>query len=451
MKRFFSQSLQKQALVAMLVGVLPIVLLTLWYAQSISYHQQETLLVYDENQELMLEFNAVKEAVSDIEKALRNNQLLESEQLQKSIEQKWQNTLTRIKILKSKLAGTDFVAKWQQTRINNIESADEFAKLVSQLNQFDALFDRNLDDRLAEKNSQFKALQTEFLIGLVFLLPILVIISSFLIFRICRQLNQVETVLSDVGRGKLETPIHLTGSYELQQLGTKLDWLRLELKRVQQQKETFLRHVTHELKTPLASINEGSSLLNSRLLGDITQKQSRILTIMEQSVGKLSRMIDDLLNYSAASHPESLQQLTQLTTLEEEINRHLSDTIEHHHVDVYWHINTSSTVPYLPCKLILTQLISNAVIHASHSVNVYISQNNNTIELNVIDDGAGIEPDDAHLLFQPFYQSKHSKNALGSGLGLAIVSECVKQLQGDIKWLENDPGANILITFPRQL
>ena len=161
----------------MLVGVLPIVLLTLWYAQSISYHQQETLLVYDENQEFMLEFNAVKDAISDIEKALRNNQLLESERLQKSIEQKWQNTLTRIKILKSKLAGTDFVAKWQQTRINNIESADEFAKLVSQLNQFDALFDRNLDDRLAEKNSQFKVLQTEFLIGLVFLLPILVIMS----------------------------------------------------------------------------------------------------------------------------------------------------------------------------------------------------------------------------------------------------------------------------------
>ncbi|MFY8351267.1 sensor histidine kinase [Pseudoalteromonas sp. SSM20] len=451
MKQFFSQSLQKQALVAMLVGVLPIVFLTLWYAQSISYHQQETLSIYDENQQLILDYNYIKSDVSGIEKALKNNQLLESDQLQESIDQKWQNTQKRIEILKIKLQSSDFVAKWQQTIKIDVESAEEFANLVTQLKQFDDLFDRTLDNRLAKKNAQFKDLQTEFLIGLIILLPVLVIISSFLIFRICRQLDQVETVVSEVGRGQLDTPVQLSGSHELKQLGRRLDWLRLELKRVQQQKETFLRHVTHELKTPLASINEGSSLLNSRLLGDVTEKQSRILTIVQQSVEKLARMIDDLLNYSAASHPDGLQQLTQLSTLEEEINRHLSDTIERSNVSLYWHITANCKVPYLPCKLILTQLVSNALIHASSSVNVYIKQNNNTIELNVTDDGAGIQHDEAHLLFQPFYQSEHSQNNQGSGLGLAIVSECVKQLKGDVKWLENTAGASILITFPRQL
>lgn len=450
MKQFFSQSLQKQALVAMLVGVLPIVLLTLWYATSISKHQQETLIIYDENQELILEYNYIKADVNGIEKALKNNQLLKSEQLQISIEQKWQTTQNRIELLKLKLAKSDFVAKLQHATSLDPKSADEFAQLVAQLKQLDANFDDTLDTRLANKNEQFKSLQTEFVVGLIVLLPILVIISSFLIFRICRQLNQVETVLSDVGKGQLDQPIKLSGSHELQQLGRRLDWLRLALKRVQQQKETFLRHVTHELKTPLASINEGSSLLNSGLLGEVSDKQGRILTIMQQSVEKLARMIDDLLNYSAASHPDGLQQVTSFNTLEEEINRHLSDTIANKDIAICWHISATNKVPHLPCKLILTQLVSNALNHATSTVDIYIRQNHNTIELNVADDGPGINQEEAHLLFQPFYQSEHNKNKQGSGLGLAIVSECVNQLKGDITWQETDSGANILITFPSQ-
>lgn len=448
MKSFFSQSLQKQALVAMLVGVLPIVLLTLWYAQSISQHQQETLVTYQKNQQLTLEYKYIKADLNAVEKALKNNQLLQSDQLKQSIVQKWLATQKRIKLLQQQLPGTDFVAKWQRSPQISLDSSVELENLVVELKQLDPLFQQTLEQRLTKKTEQFSSLQTEFIIGLIVLLPILVIISSGLIFRICRQLNQVETVLADIGKGQLDTPVQLTGSQELKQLGSRLNWLRSELKRIQQQKETFLRHVTHELKTPLASINEGSSLLNSNLLGAVSEKQKRILTIVQQSVDKLAQMIDDLLNYSAASHPDSLQQVTQLNTFAEEINQYLSDTIAQHNITPCWHINSDATVPYLPCKLILTQLVSNALIHAKSSVNIYIRQNNNTIELNICDDGQGINSDEAELLLQPFYQSEHSKNSQGSGLGLAIVAECVNQLKGELKWQDTNSGASIIITFP---
>lgn len=448
MKKFFSQSLQKQALVAMLVGVLPIVLLTLWYAQSIDQHQQETLTIYDKNQQLTLEYNYIKADIIDIEKALKNNQILKSNQLKESIAQKWQGTHQRINLFQQELQNTNFVAKWQRLPEITLNSGAEFEKLVLALKQLDPLFQQTLDQRLAKKTDQFKSLQTEFIIGLIILLPLLVIISSFLIFRICRQLSQVETVLADVGKGQLDSPVQLTGSQELKQLGSRLDWLRRELKRIQQQKETFLRHVTHELKTPLASINEGSSLLNSGLLGDVSEKQKRILAIVEQSVTKLAQMIDDLLSYSAASHPDNLQQVAQLSQFEQEITQHLSHTITQRNIALSWHISSNATVPYLPCKLILTQLVSNAIIHAKSTVNIYIRQNNNTIELNVSDDGQGINPEEAELLLQPFYQSESSQNSQGSGLGLAIVSECVNQLKGELKWQETESGASILITFP---
>ncbi|MEJ6475160.1 sensor histidine kinase [Pseudoalteromonas piscicida] len=453
MKKIFSQSLQKQALIAMFIGVLPILTLTLWYAQALSKNQQKTQDIYNKNQKLILEYNFIKADISALEKALQNNQLLQSDTLQESIEQKWQNTKKRIQILKVNLPNSLFVAKWRQLapdEINGTSTAAEFQQLVQVLNQFEERFQQTLNERLSEQESHFVQLQTWFMFGLVILLPTLIVISIFLINRICQQLNQVESAVSEVGKGNLNQPVRLSGSHELQQLGDRLNWLRLELKRIQQQKETFLRHVTHELKTPLASLNEGSSLLSSGLLGDVNPKQQRILTIMENSVSKLGALIDDLLSYSAASHPDSLHHDAEITLIQEEVSKHLSDKLAKTEIMVQWQTKNGIQVPYLPCKLVLTQLVSNAIDHANSQVTISVEEQNAEVKLVVRDDGAGIDNSEAESLFQPFVRGEQNKNSNGSGLGLAIVSECVKQLKGDVKWLPVDAGASIQVAFTKR-
>ncbi|AXR00365.1 sensor histidine kinase [Pseudoalteromonas piscicida] len=453
MKKIFSQSLQKQALIAMFIGVLPILTLTLWYAQALSKNQQKTQDIYNKNQKLILEYNFVKADISALEKALQNNQLLQSETLQESIEQKWQNTKKRIQLLKINLPDSLFVAKWRQfapDEINATSKAEEFQQLVKVLNQFEESFQQTLNKRLSDQESHFVQLQTWFMFGLVILLPTLIVISIFLINRICQQLNQVESAVSEVGKGNFDKSVELSGSHELQQLGDRLNWLRLELKRIQQQKETFLRHVTHELKTPLASLNEGSSLLNSGLLGDVNPKQQRILIIMENSVAKLGSLIDDLLSYSAASHPDSLHHDAEMNLIQEEVSKHLSDKLGKTDVIVNWQNHDDLKVPYLPCKLVLTQLVSNAIDHAKSNVTISIKEQNGEVLLIVRDDGDGIDINEADSLFQPFVRGEKNKNNNGSGLGLAIVSECVKQLKGDVKWLSVESGASIQVAFPKR-
>ena len=147
-KKIFSQSLQKQALIAMFIGVLPILTLTLWYAQALSKNQQKTQDIYNKNQKLILEYNFVKADISALEKALQNNQLLRSETLQESIEQKWQNTKKRIQLLKINLPDSLFVAKWRQfapDEINATSKAEEFQQLVKVLNQFEESFQQTLN------------------------------------------------------------------------------------------------------------------------------------------------------------------------------------------------------------------------------------------------------------------------------------------------------------------
>ncbi|RZF98317.1 sensor histidine kinase [Pseudoalteromonas sp. CO348] len=453
MKKIFSQSLQKQALIAMFIGVLPILTLTLWYAQALSKNQQKTQDIYNKNQKLILEYNFVKADISALEKALQNNQLLQSETLQESIEQKWQNTKKRIQLLKINLPDSLFVAKWRQfapDEINATSKAEEFQQLVKVLNQFEESFQQTLNKRLSDQESHFVQLQTWFMFGLVILLPTLIVISIFLINRICQQLNQVESAVSEVGKGNFDKSVELSGSHELQQLGDRLNWLRLELKRIQQQKETFLRHVTHELKTPLASLNEGSSLLNSGLLGDVNPKQQRILIIMENSVAKLGSLIDDLLSYSAASHPDSLHHDAEMNLIQEEVSKHLRDKLGKTDVIVNWQNHDDLKVPYLPCKLVLTQLVSNAIDHAKSNVTISIEEQNGEVLLIVCDDGDGIDINEADSLFQPFVRGEKNKNNNGSGLGLAIVSECVKQLKGYVKWLSVKSGASIQVAFPKR-
>ena len=447
MKRIFSQSLQKQALIAMAIGIIPILILTLWYAQKITQNQRQTNEIYNENQKLILNYNFLKADIISIEKAHRNNQLLQSNQLQNSIEQKWLSTQEIINLLLEQLPGSEFVAKWQQTISLDVKSADDFAQLIIQIKQLDQVFNHTIRQRLHKQHKIFETSQTHFVLGLSILLPLLIILSSVLILRVCRRLNQVEMVVAKVGSGQLDEPIALTGSRELKQLGLKLDWLRTELKRIQQQKETFLRHVTHELKTPLASINEGASLLTSTRLGDINAKQTRILNIVQASVKNLAQLIDDLLNYSAASHPEGLSQREKLSYIKSEVMTHLDKSSERSTSEVKWQIQEELLIPYVPCKLIMIQLLSNGLKYADSCVTLRCEQVNDTIELEVHDDGKGLDSNDMDKLFQPFVQAENKHNN-SSGLGLAIAAECTAQLKGTIQWLDSKKGARILVTFP---
>ncbi|MFP3617393.1 histidine kinase dimerization/phospho-acceptor domain-containing protein, partial [Paraburkholderia sp. SIMBA_050] len=68
---------------------------------------------------------------------------------------------------------------------------------------------------------------------------------------------------------------------------------------LEQQKDTFLRHVTHELKTPLASMVEGTELLADEIVGPINNEQKAVLGLISQSMVRLRTMIDSLLSYNA--------------------------------------------------------------------------------------------------------------------------------------------------------
>ena len=83
-----------------------------------------------------------------------------------------------------------------------------------------------------------------------------------------------------------------------QALGRQLEWLRVRLLEIAEERNRFLRHMSHELKTPLANIREGTELLLEGAVGSLGSEQREVAGILRDNSLRLQRLIENLLSYS---------------------------------------------------------------------------------------------------------------------------------------------------------
>jgi two-component system sensor histidine kinase GlrK len=115
-----------------------------------------------------------------------------------------------------------------------------------------------------------------------------------------RLLSRFERAVVVLGQNRLDRRIQLKGPEDMQWVGERLEWLRRRLRLLEQQRTRILRHVSHELKTPLAALREGSSLLNDGVAGTLSPQQAKIAGIMQSNVLRLQALIDSLLKMQQA-------------------------------------------------------------------------------------------------------------------------------------------------------
>src|SRR6185369_10614441 len=90
--------------------------------------------------------------------------------------------------------------------------------------------------------------------GSILLLPLTALAILLFSLRVGRPLRQIDRAISELGSGALHRPIAIRGPADLEKLGRQLEWLRLRLIELAYERSRFLRHMSHELKTPLANI-----------------------------------------------------------------------------------------------------------------------------------------------------------------------------------------------------
>ncbi|MDP2265368.1 MAG: histidine kinase dimerization/phospho-acceptor domain-containing protein, partial [Thiobacillus sp.] len=129
------------------------------------------------------------------------------------------------------------------------------------------------------------------------LIPLTLLLAAVFSWMINRPIKQLKASIQQLGRANLDPLPIISGPQDMIELGREIDWLRQRLQALEEQKLRFLRHVSHELKTPLASLREGVGLLGDELAGNLNTGQRSIVEIMDSSSRELQRRIEDLLRY----------------------------------------------------------------------------------------------------------------------------------------------------------
>jgi two-component system sensor histidine kinase GlrK len=254
----------------------------------------------------------------------------------------------------------------------------------------------------------------------------LAILFAVLIARPIRQLDQA---IRRMGTADFAHTIEVNGPQDLRYLGQRLEWLRSRLHELEEQQNRFLRHVSHELKTPLTAVREGAELLRDNVGGRLSPEQREIVRIVRENSLSLQKLIEDLLTYhqTRAIEPQTVGPVL----LPDVVRRVLRE----HKLAAFARMVTF-VIDLKPAlvvgdadklRTIVDNLVSNAVKYSPRSatIDVVLGVERGFAVLDVLDRGPGIAPQERERIFDSFYrgQAPVDGRVKGSGLGLAIARE----------------------------
>ncbi|MEL6367070.1 MAG: HAMP domain-containing sensor histidine kinase [Pseudomonadota bacterium] len=262
----------------------------------------------------------------------------------------------------------------------------------------------------------------------------------FVTWRVSRPIRVLDRAINQLGEGRFSHRIEVVGPADLVALGRQLEWLRQRLLELAQEKNRFLRHMSHELKTPLANIREGTELLLDGSVGQLDAPQEEVTDILRSNGIRLQRLIENLLNFSAWQSRNEV-----LTASEFPLRRMVESILKVHALTIRsQRIRLLTTIDDVSVfadremiRTTLDNLISNAVKFSPEGGALFIraQRTENAFVLEVADQGPGIPMSERKKVFDAFYQGEQQHGGLvaGTGIGLSVVLECVQAHDGVVE------------------
>ena len=255
----------------------------------------------------------------------------------------------------------------------------------------------------------------------------------------------VERMINRLGEGRpLASMVSFKGPREIRALGQRILWLSERLAWLESQRHEFLRHISHELKTPLASMREGTELLADEVAGPLTADQKEVVAILDGSSRHLQRLIEQLLDYNRklADSPQALETVDLQEIVHSVIEAHaLPARSKLMQIEVDLQVTSCRAEPMLLTRVI-DNLYSNAVYYGSESGTIWLrsQKQGDRVWIDIANTGTPIPAAEQAMIFEPFFQgSQQRKGAVkGSGLGLSIAKDCLRRMQGDLQLITTE-------------
>ncbi len=318
---------------------------------------------------------------------------------------------------------------------------------------------RQSEDRNRFLQAQLEARRLGLARQTLIALALAVVLALVFGYWLTRPLKRLERAIVGLGENRLDAPVEIDGPGDLASLGRRLEWLRLRLNELDEDRARFLRHVSHELKTPLAALREGVALLEDGVAGTLSADQREVARILSHNTAVLQGQIEQLLRFNSAAfearrlmrRPVDLQALMRAQVEAQRLQwqaRRLRVQVE----------GGPLVVSADPEKLgtALGNLLSNAIRFSPEGgcISVVIERRSGLACLSIRDEGPGLATSDRERVFEPFYRGVRQPDGVlhGTGIGLSLVRHNIEAHGGHVELLAPDAvdmrGAHFRIELP---
>ena len=345
------------------------------------------------------------------------------------------------------------------------EAPPESERLAAAVERFDAMrglaeaisraSDRAIREELAALEARSAQVREFLFWQVVALVPVTLLLVGVFSWLILRPIGRLARAIRSLGAMEPPDPIAVGGPPEIRALGEELERLRVRLERSEAEKNRFLRHMSHELKTPLAAIREGTELMADGSVGGDSKAQAEVLDILRSSSVELQQLIENLLVLSARNLSQKPEEIVLHQLVKEALTRHRL-AMARQRLSVDHAVDRASFKGFRPLvQSALSNLIGNAIRFSPEggALHVRARRRGQRVILEVADDGPGIPASERPHIFEPFFQGEARPRARvrGTGVGLSVVRDCARAHDGTVEIVDGEfEGAHVRLTLHDQ-
>ena len=304
---------------------------------------------------------------------------------------------------------------------------------------------RNNEQEIVEQMKSELVTSISLIFGLLMIISILYLI--YIYRTLLKPFQQLQNFAANVARGNFDIPLNMDKNNYFGAFTESFDLLREELDAARQReyesnrsKKELVATLSHDIKTPVASIKAVSELMLMQAKDDKVIKQ--VNTIYSKAE-QINLLVTDMFHATL----EELQQLK--LTVTEVSSEVLVDMIENVNYD-----NQIIYDPIPPCIIltdplrmqqVIDNIISNSYKYAGTNITIKSQINQGYLELHIIDFGSGISEEELPLLFNKYYRGENIEGKNGSGLGLYISKYFMENMEGQISCYNRKEGFTVVL------
>lgn len=282
---------------------------------------------------------------------------------------------------------------------------------------------------VVELSDRLEGMNISLVISAIATCLLMIIPAAIINKRITDPLREITNVARGMSAGDFSRRADESSAGEIGELAAAINDFAVKSEKLEQTRRDYVANISHELKTPVASIRAMSETLRDGLIND-EEKTMRYYNHILHESRRLSRLVNDLLELSrlqsgtVALKREKIDLLPVLEASAETFEQIAEDSGINFTFDKPEYLPTVYTNPDR-IQQVLVILIDNAMKHTPEDgqVTLTVDQEPEFVRITVADSGEGISPEDLPHVFERFYKSDKSHSSGGTGLGLSIARE----------------------------